>query len=274
MLAALLITLREGFEAVLILSALLGVLRGLQRTDQYRLVWWGAALAAGASVAIGLALRALGFAFEGRGEQVFEGLTMLLAALLLTWMILWMQRQGQSAQRSLEATALRASTTNRSAALFGLAFVAVIREGIETALFLTAAAVGSTPAQTLLGGGLGLLLAAGLGIAMFYAGKRLNVRALFRATALLLVLFAAGLLAHGVHELQEARLLPTLVAQVWDTGSALSEESALGGLLKSLLGYNSTPSLLEVIVYLAYFPLVWVVSSWLSARPRAAASGA
>jgi high-affinity iron transporter len=96
----------------------------------------------------------------------------------------------------------------------GLAFVAAVREGIKTVLFLTAAAFGATPAETLLGGTLGLAIAVVLGWLMFAAGKRLDVRGFFRVTSVLLILFAAGLLAHGVHELQEAALLPIFIEHV------------------------------------------------------------
>jgi len=145
--------------------------------------------------------------------------------------------------------------------LFGLAFVAVLREGIETALFLTAAAFGTTPMQTLTGGTLGLAVAVVLGWLIFAAGKRLNVRAFFRVTSVLLVLFAAGLVAQAVHEFQEAALLPALVEQVWDIADEyirpiLDERSGIGTFLKALFGYNGNPSLLEVIVYGVYVAVV------------------
>jgi len=145
--------------------------------------------------------------------------------------------------------------------LFGLAFVAVLREGIETALFLTAAAFSATPMQTLTGGTLGLAVAVVLGWLIFTAGKRLNVRAFFRVTSVLLVLFAAGLVAQAVHEFQEAALLPALVEQVWDVADEyirpiLDERSGVGALLKALFGYNGNPSLLEVIAYGVYVAVV------------------
>ena len=145
-----------------------------------------------------------------------------------------------------------AVSSNNRWALFSLAFVAVVREGIETALFLTAAALSATPMQTLVGGALGLLVAVALGWLIFAAGKQLNVRAFFRVTSLLLVLFAAGLVAHGVHELQEAALLPTLVEHVWDTNPVLDENGTLGTFLKALFGYNGNPSLLEVLSYIVF----------------------
>jgi high-affinity iron transporter len=260
MTAALLITLREGLEAALIVGIVLGVLRKLGHQDRSRPVWAGAIAAVATSIIAGMALNALGVAFEGRGEEIFEGVAMLLAAGVLTWMIFWMQRQGRQIQAELEADVRQAITTGSAWALFSLAFVAVVREGIETVLFLTAAAFSATPVQTLIGGALGLVAAVVLGWLMLAAGKRLDVRAFFRATSVLLILFAAGLLAHGVHELQEATLLPTIVEHVWDINSILDENGTLGTLLKSLFGYNGNPSLLEVLVYITYLLAVGIAS--------------
>jgi len=139
------------------------------------------------------------------------------------------------------------------------AFVAVVREGIETALFLTAAAFSATPVQTLIGGGLGLAVAVVVGWVLFAVSVRLDVRAFFRVTSVLLILFAAGLVAHGVHELQEAGVLPAIVEHVWDINPILDENSAVGSILKALFGYNGNPSLLEMVSYVTYYLIVGVV---------------
>jgi high-affinity iron transporter len=260
MIASALITLREGLEAALIVGIVLGVLRKLGQTERSKPVWAGVLVAVVVSVAAGLALNALGVAFEGRSEQIFEGVAMLLAAAVLTWMIFWMRRQGRQIQAELESDVRRATTAGSAWALFSLVFVAVLREGIETALFLTAAAFRATSMQTLVGGALGLIVAVALSWLMFAAGKRLNVRAFFRVTSILLILFAAGLVAHGVHELQEAALLPTLVEHVWDVNHILDETSAVGTFLKALFGYNGNPSLIEVFSYLGYFAAVYLAT--------------
>jgi high-affinity iron transporter len=260
MFASMLITLREGLEAALIVGIMLSVLRKLGQTDRSRPVWAGVLAALFASVVAGLALNALGVAFEGRGEQIFEGVTMLLAGGVLTWMIFWMQRQGRRVQAELESDVRRAVTAGSAWGLFGLAFAAVVREGIETVLFLTAAAFTATPAQTLVGAGLGLALAIILGWLIFSAGKRLNLRVFFRVTGILLILFAAGLVARGVHEFQEAALLPMVVEHVWDINPILNESSLLGAFLKAIFGYNGNPSLLEALVYCAYFVIVGIAS--------------
>ncbi len=267
MIAALLITLREGMEAALIVGIVLGVLRTLGQADRSRPVWAGVLAAVSVSIVAGLGLNALGIAFEGRGEEIFEGIAMLLAAGVLTWMIFWMQRQGRQVQTELESDVRRAVGEESAWALFSLAFVAVVREGVETVLFLTAASFSAGGVDTLVGGALGLLIALILGWLVFAAGKRLDVRAFFRLTSILLILFAAGLAAHGVHELQEAGLLPTLVEHVWDINHLLDEDGALGTFLEALFGYNGNPSLLEVFTYGAYFVVVTVSRSRLQPRP-------
>jgi high-affinity iron transporter len=257
MLAAFLIGLREGLEAALIVGIVLSYLKKMGTRRQAAL-WWGVAAAVAVSLAAGLALQALGVAFEGLGEQLFEGITMLLAAGVLTWMIFWMQRQARGIRAELEAD-VRQAMTGGWWGLFVLAFVVVVREGIETALFFTAAAFSASPVQTLIGGGLGLAAAGVVGYFVFVASKRLDVRMFFRITSVLLIMFAAGLAAHGVHELTEAGVLPVIIEHVWNTNPILDEDSAVGSILRSLFGYNGSPSLLEVVSYVAYYLVIGLV---------------
>jgi len=252
MLASALITFREGLEAALIVGIVLGYLKKTGHLEQQRRVWWGVLAAAAVSLAAALGLQALGARLEGRAEQLFEGITMLLAAGVLTWMIFWMQTQGRRIQGQLEADVQRAVAGGSGWALFSLAFLAAVREGIETALFLSAAVFASSPVQTLVGGLLGLAVAVAVGWLIFAASLRLDVRGFFWVTGLLLLFVSAGLVAQGVHELQEAAVLPAIIEHVWDTNPVLDEKSALGSILKSLFGYNGNPSLLEVLSYAGY----------------------
>jgi high-affinity iron transporter len=274
MFASALITLREGLEAALIVGIVLGVLRNMGQANRSRPVWAGVLIAVVVSLIAGLALNALGVAFEGRGEQTFEGVATLLAAGVLTWMIFWMQRQGPRVQADLELDVRRAVTEGSAWALFSLAFVAVVREGIETVLFLTAAAFSATAGQTLIGGALGLTVAIVIGWLIFIAGKRLDVRAFFRVTGVLLVLFAAGLVAHGVHELQEATLVPTIVEHLWDVNQILDEGSTAGRFLQALFGYNGNPSLIEVLSYVAYFAAIYLGTRSIGKRQVASVASA
>lgn len=253
-----LLSLREGLEAALILGVVFGVLRKLEANNLKTEVWAGAASAGVTSLAAALILQAAGASFEGRAEEIFEGCAMLLAAGVLTWMIFWMQRQSRNIQSELAAGVRRAIQKPGSRALFWLAFLAILREGIELSLFLTASAAASSAQQTLIGGISGLAAAAVLGWVLFATTIRLNLQRFFQITSMLLILFAAGLVAHSVHEFNEAGWVPAIIEHVWDINTWLDENSTLGSMLKALFGYNSNPSLSEVAAYVLYFGWIFL----------------
>ncbi|GAB4523408.1 MAG: FTR1 family protein [Anaerolineales bacterium] len=262
MLASLLLSLREGLEAALIIGILFGALRKIQRPALRSTVWAGTLSAALLSLLAAVGLNAVGASFTGTGEQIFEGVTMLLAASVLTWMIFWMARQSRSLKHELEADVRRAAAQAGRLPLFSLAFLAVIREGIELALFLTAATLAADARQTLTGALLGLGLAIVLGWGLFRATIHLNLQKFFQITGMLLLVFAAGLVAHGVHEFNELGWIPALIEHVWDINPFLNEKSILGEILKALFGYNGNPSLTEVIAYLGYFGAIALGLRW------------
>ncbi|HEY3313611.1 MAG TPA: FTR1 family protein, partial [Anaerolineales bacterium] len=212
-----------------------------------------------AAIAVGLSL--LGLEFEGRGEQIFEGTAMLLAAGLLTWMIFWMQRTARHLKGELEAKT-QIAISGQGRGMFAIAFLAVAREGVELALFLLAVEKTSSPIQTLIGALVGLAGAAVMGWMIFSSTRRLSISGFFRITNVLLIIFAAGLVAVGVHEFNEAGIIPALIDPLWDLNGMLSDKSELGLLLKALFGYNGNPSLSEVLAYLLYMTGIgtWVFS--------------
>lgn len=253
MLSSLLLALREGLEAALIVGILLGAIQKMKVPHLRKWIWAGVLAAIGLSIAAALGLNAIGAKFEGRGEQLFEGIMMTLAALLLTWMIFWMNRQSRYLRQNLEASVNKAaSQRNRGGALFLLAFTAVGREGIELALFLIAVRVASEPVSAMLGALAGLSLAIFLGYVLFATTYRLNVQRFFQVVNFLLLLFAAGLLAHGVHEFNEAGLVPAVIEHVYDINGILPEKSTFGLLLTALFGYNGNPSLTEMLTYIIF----------------------
>lgn len=268
MVAAALLAFREGLEAALILGVVLGVLRRLGRTDQEKMVWLGAGLAGLTSLAAGIGFYALGISFEGRAEEIFEGVAMLFAAGVLTWMIFWMERQGRAIQAGLEQDVRQAASSGGRWTIFSLAFIAVFREGIELALFLTAAAFTATAGATVTGAVIGLVAVLVVGWLLFTTTTRLNIQTFFRVTSILLIFFAAGLVAHGVHELNEAAVIPGIVEHVWDVNPILHEDSAVGQILKVMFGYNGNPSLTEVAAYLGYWAVVLVVLRWRRTQPQ------
>ncbi|MEW6034220.1 MAG: iron uptake transporter permease EfeU [Chloroflexota bacterium] len=257
MLSSLLITLREGLEAALIIGIILAYLAKTGNRQGFKHVWAGTGLAVLTSLVIGMAIYFTAGELEGWAEEVFEGTAMLLAVGVLTWMVFWMRQQARNIKTHLHAEIQSALRSRASFGLALLAFVAVVREGIETVLFLFAAIkTAESPISFAAGGLLGLAAAAVIGYTIYKGTSRLNLRAFFNITGVMLVLFAAGLLAHGIHEFHEAGIIPPAVEHVWDTNDVLPEKSALGRFLTALLGYNGNPSLVEVTSYFAYLVLV------------------
>lgn len=270
--ATFIIGLREGIEAALIVSILLAYLKKLGRTDGSRLVWIGSLSAVVLSAFVGTGIFLAGASFEGRTKEIFEGVATLSAVAVLTWMIFWMRRQAASLRAELQDKVDNALLAG-GLALSAIAFFAVLREGIETSLFLFAAASGTAAEQgsvsaQLLGALLGILTAVVLGTLLYRGGIRLNLRYFFRVTGLALVIIAAGLLAYGLHELQEAGLVPLLEATAYDLSATLTDDTGLGAVLRGLVGYHDSPSILEVVAWLAYIAVVG--GSFL--RPAAVAS--
>src|SRR3989304_4111389 len=265
MLPTYLLSLREGLEAALIIGIVLGALSKIRRTDLSSAVWLGTLSAAIVSILTAIVLTAFGRSLEETAEQIFEGVTMLIAAGILTWMIFWMSKQALFLKSELEAGVNKAAASTGKRAVFWLAFVAVVREGVELAIFITAAffvgdktQISNNLIQTLAGTILGLGTAFLLGYTLFATTVRLDLRKFFQVTGLLLILFAAGLVAHGVHEFNEVGWIPSLVEHVWDVNMILDETSLPGQLLKTLFGYNGNPSLTEMIAYFSYLAIVIV----------------
>lgn len=248
-----LLSLREGLEAALILGIVLGALQKMRHTHLKPAVWAGVGLASALSLVLAVTLSAFGLSLEGMAEAIFEGITMFLAAGVLTWMIFWMSRQARTLRQSLEGDVHRAAAQSGQRGVFTLAFLAVFREGVELALFLIASIFASTAPQVIGGASFGLGTAIVLGWLIFSGTRRLDLRRFFQVTSVLLLLFAAGLIAHGIHEFNEVGWIPPIIEHVWDLNPVLDENSVLGSLLKALFGYNGNPSLSEVLAYLFYF---------------------
>ncbi len=263
MISSLILALREGLEAALVVGILIGALKKMELTRLKGVVWAGVASASLVSLAAAGILARLGAEFEGPAEQIFEGTMMLAAALLLTWMIFWMKRQAASLRKNLETNVRRSALSSNRWALFLVAFTAVLREGIELAIFLLAVRYTTTSLQTLFGALVGLALAIGFGWLLFTATIKLNLSRFFQVSNIILLLFAAGLVAHGVHEFNEAGLIPAVIEHVYDINWLLPEKSTFGAILSALLGYNGNPSLSEMILYLVYlFGLGLAVLPW------------
>lgn len=267
MLPTYLLSLREGLEAALIIGILLGALSKIRRTDLSPTVWLGTLSAISVSILTAVLLTSFGMSLEYPAEAIFEGITMLIAAGILTWMIFWMSKQARFLKSELEAGMNKAVASAGKSPVFWLAFIAVVREGVELALFITAAffagnqsGITSDIIQILVGTILGLGTAALLSWTLFATTVRLDLRRFFQVTGFLLILFAAGLIAHGVHEFNEVGWIPSVIEHIWNLDAIISETSLLGQLLKTLFGYSSSPSLTEMIAYFTY--LIVVIVLW------------
>jgi high-affinity iron transporter len=280
MLAGFLLALREGIEAALIISIVLGMLKKMNRSDRARVVWLGVAGAALISVGVAIVLNVIGAEFEGAAELAFEGFTMLFGAAVLTWMIFWMQQQGRQIQKGLEAQVREALSGGQTAALLSVAFFAVLREGIELALFLTAVNFsapvvgGEAPILGWLGGILGLIAAIMIGWLLYESAIKLNLRRFFQFTSMVLIFFAAGLVGQAVHEFNELGWIPSVVEHVYDLNPIVPEASTAGEFLKALFGYNANPALTEMLAYLAYFVVVFGLLQYFNRKSQADARAA
>src|SRR3954467_6031377 len=198
------IVLREGFEATLLIGLILGVLTKTGQREHVRAVWIGVGAALVTSIVIGAVLFAAVGELEGSAEALYEGTAMLFAAAVVTWMVFWMRKQARTLGGHLRSQVTSAVVAGGGLALASVAFIGVAREGLESALFLFASVGDDGVLATVIGGSLGALAAVTLGY-LFYRGTvRLDLRRFFMATGVLVIGFAAYLIAGGMHELGEA----------------------------------------------------------------------
>jgi high-affinity iron transporter len=274
MIAALIIAFREGLEAALIIGIVFGYLKKTGQNSHRRQAWIGVLSAIVVCIAVAVGLQIIGAELEGPAEPIFEGTTMFLAVAIITWMVFWMRYQSRTLKSTLERDLQQAIGAGQGRGLMAVTFLAVFREGVELALFLSAAAFATSKADTLVGGLVGIGIAALVGYLIYASVARLNLRLFFNVTSILLLVFAAGLLSLGIHEFQEVGLLPMVVEHLWNTNYLLDETSTLGELLKAIVGYNGSPSLLQVVGYLAYWGFALFGIRWFVERKVARVTSA
>ncbi|MBI2548691.1 FTR1 family protein [Candidatus Woesearchaeota archaeon] len=267
MIESFLITSRETLEASLVVGIVMAYLNRTNNQQFKKSVYYGIIFGILISLLSAYFFMVIAGGFEGRTEELFEGITMLIGAFLLTTMILWMMKQRHVAQQ------IEAKVTKHIAhptplfshvGIFLLIAIAVIREGVETVIFLNA--INYASGISFIGGLLGIGIAVLVGYLFFMSTTKINLKKLFTISSVLLILFAAGLVAHGVHEFEEAGVLSGIITPVWDINPQvvgegqyplLHEKGAIGSFFKGLFGYNGNPSLLEVLSYATYLVLIF-----------------
>lgn len=252
MLANFLIGLREGLEAALVVGILIAYVIKIGRRDVLRRIWLGVGLAAAVSLAVGalLTFGAYGLSFEA--QEAIGGSLSIIATGLVTWMIFWMLKTARNLSGLLRSDVDK-HLTGAGWGLVLVAFFAVGREGIETALFIWAAvqATGETTFP-LLGAALGILLALVLGYLIYRGTVRINLSKFFTYTGFFLIIVAAGVLSYGVHDLQEAGILPGLHSLAFDVSSVIPPASWYGTILKGTINFTPATTWLEAIVWVLY----------------------
>lgn len=254
MLVAYLIMLREGVEAALIVGIVAGYLKQTGRERFMPSVWLGVVLAAGLCFAFGIVLNVTSGEFPQKQQELFEGLIAIVAVVVLTSMVFWMKKAARSIKAELHDSidaALRPGDA-RGWALVGMAFFAVGREGLESVFFLLATFQQNVGFGVPLGAVLGLATAVAIGAGIAYGGMRLDLRRFFRWTGAFIIFVAAGLLAGGLRAFHEAGLWNSLQERAFDLSGVLPDDSVIGTLLSGLLGYQESPTVGEVVVYIAF----------------------
>ena len=270
MLATLVIFLREGVEASMIVAILLAYLNRIGRRDHFRDVFAGVGAALVLATAGGVIAYETISSYDGsRAQTIFETFTTCSRPACLTYMTFWMRNHARSLSRDLRARADAALDGRARLGLGLLAFQAVGREGLETVVFTLAIVFSTTAAGALTGAAIGLAGALAVAFVIYRLGHRLNLARFFTVIGVLLMVFAAGLLADSVQNLQELGWLPVLASPMWHTTSLLSESSAFGDVLHSFFGYSDAPTPLQLLIYVGY--LAVVVITYLGLRPRMAA---
>jgi high-affinity iron transporter len=253
MLPTFIIGLREGVEAALIVGIVAAFLAQEGRRGSLKFVWAGVALATVICVAIGVGLQALNQELPHREQEILETVIGLVAVGMVTWMIVWMRRHSSEMRSSIEGSTRSALAQGSALALIGMAFFAVLREGIETSVFLLAIFQGADdPLAAGIGALLGLLTAVVIGYAIYRGGLRLNLGRFFKLTSVVLVFLAAGLLANVAESAWEAGLVTSFQAQAIDLSWLVVPETWSSALMTGMLGLQARMSQAQIFVYLIY----------------------
>ncbi len=274
---------REGLEAILVVVLILLYLKKTDQRFYYKYVYIGSILAIFSSVIFAIVFTAIFRGFSGTAEQIFEGVAFIISGLFVVTLVLWMSKEGPKMKKHLEEKVELSIETGRVLSISILTYVIIIREGIELVLLLTGAtSVGSlNQVDVILGSLIGLGISVGLGLLIYFGVKNINLSKFFKVTNVILILFVAGLITYGIHELIEAGVVNPIIQEVWNIKHILPDKfpddnpltpewlEIIGSLLKALFGYNANPSLLELIIYPSILISIGIISLKLWKRTNA-----
>ena len=264
-----LIGLREGLEAALIVGILVAYLVRTDRRDRLKILWIGVGAAVAVSLAVGAILE---YAVDNLGDEAlapFVGYTSLITVVLVTTMVFWMQRTARRMKSDLEGHLSQALAAGPVAILL-TAFVAVVREGIETALFLWSnVQANGGSAASVIGAVMGIAASVVLGWLVYRRSVHIDLSKFFTITGVMLIVIAAGVLSYGLHELAEGGVIPT-TATAFDITSWFDADSWYAALLRGVFGFRPAPNVLEVAAWFAYvIPVTWLFLRGISSAPKA-----
>jgi len=255
--AGFLIIMRESIEAALIIGILLTYLTKVGHKELRKDIWLGTIAAILTSVGAAMLFYFVLGGFE-QYEEIIEGFAMIIAAIILAWVIIWMLKTGKDMKGKLEDRIELTISKEKRFGLIFLAFISVLREGIETVLFMVGVVTVETNVWAIIWSSIaGIAVSVVIGIALFWSGQKINLKHFFNITSVILIIFAAGLFAHGLHEFQEIGWFGSedffLQRIVWDTSTILNDKTMeLGKFLRALVGYQDKPTWLELISYVTY----------------------
>ncbi|OGH18677.1 MAG: hypothetical protein A3F31_05585 [Candidatus Levybacteria bacterium RIFCSPHIGHO2_12_FULL_38_12] len=256
MLGAGLITFRETLEASLVVGIIFSLLTKTNQHIYKKFVWWGIGVGGGFAAILAYVLYIFYGGLSGRMEEIFEGIFMFVTAGFLTWMILWVHRQ-KDIVINIKRKVTEHTQSGYGLGIFFLTASAVIREGTETVLYLQATTIAGS--QNLLWGAFaGMMIALFIGYLIFFWAMRIRFQTVFDVTSVFLLLFAAGLVAHGVHEFQEVGVIPVYSFDpIFNISWLLDHKSTFGSLLRTVFGYTSKPTFLELVSYSSYVAFIF-----------------
>ena len=259
MLSTAIIVFREILEISLIIGVLLAATKGLKSRSQ--LIWGGLVAGIFGSVIVAFFAEVISNAAEGMGQELFNAIVLLAAAILIGWTVIWMRRYGRTLKQHFEK--IGGAVISGEKPLYTLAVVvalSVLREGSEIVLFTYGIiASGESLLAIFMGSIAGLISGTAVGVALYYGLIRISPRALFSITGWMLILLASGMVSQALGLLQAGDFIPVLLPNVWDSSHILSEQSFLGGVLHVLVGYSARPSVIQVIGYIFTFGIIAVI---------------